>query len=124
MRLPSDNVEAAGARAALRGLNVTWLGHSTFSMASRTGVRLLFDPFITNNPACPPAATRVGAVDLMLITHGHPDHCEDAVAIARETGATVVASPELCGWLERQGVRHSRPMNIGGRQRVSGLDVA
>jgi L-ascorbate metabolism protein UlaG (beta-lactamase superfamily) len=60
----------------------------------------------------------------MLITHGHSDHCEDAAAIARETGTTVVASPELCAWLERQGVRHVRPMNIGGRQRLSGLDIA
>ena len=59
----------------------------------------------------------------MLITHGHSDHCEDAVTIARETGATVVASPELASWLERQGVKHLRPMNIGGRQHLSGLDI-
>ena len=64
-----------------------WLGHSTFRVTSRKGVRLLFDPFLTNNPSCPPAAKRVGTVDLMLITHGHSDHCEDAAAIARETGA-------------------------------------
>ena len=93
-------------------------------MTTATGVRLLFDPFLTNNPSCPSSAKRIAAVDLMLITHGHSDHCEDAVSIARETGATVVASPELTAWLERQGVKHVRPMNIGGRQRVSGLDIA
>ena len=49
------------SRAALRGLKVTWLGHSTFLMTSPKGVRLLFDPFLTNNPSCPPAAKRVGA---------------------------------------------------------------
>jgi L-ascorbate metabolism protein UlaG (beta-lactamase superfamily) len=124
MRLPSAESNPAASRAALRGLKVTWLGHSTFLMTSPKGVRLLFDPFLTSNPSCPPSAKRVGGVDLMLISHGHSDHCEDAAMIARETGATVVASPELAGWLERQGVKHLRPMNIGGRQRLSGLDIA
>ncbi len=123
MRLPSAEPRAVLPHA-LHGLKVTWLGHSTFLIASPKGVRVLFDPFLTNNPACPPAARRVAAVDLILITHGHSDHCEDAAAIARETGATVVASPELTGWLERQGTKHLRPMNIGGRQQLSGIDIA
>lgn len=124
MRLPPADGHPVSSRAVLRGLTVKWLGHSTFLMTSPKGVRLLFDPFLTNNPSCPPAAKRVGAINLILITHGHFDHCEDAVAIARETDATVVASPELAGWLERQGAKHLRPMNIGGRQRLSGLDIA
>jgi L-ascorbate metabolism protein UlaG (beta-lactamase superfamily) len=124
MRLPSAGADSASSRAALRGLKVTWLGHSTFLMTSPKGVRLLFDPFLTNNPSCPQTSKRVGAVDLILITHGHSDHCEDAATIARETGATVVASPELAGWLERQGAKHLRPMNIGGRQYLSGLGIA
>jgi L-ascorbate metabolism protein UlaG (beta-lactamase superfamily) len=124
MRLPSADANSISSREALRGLKVTWLGHSTFLMASPKGVRLLFDPFLTNNPSCPQAAKRVGAVDLILITHGHSDHCEDAATIARETGATVVASPELAGWLERQGAKHLRPMNIGGRQSLSGIEIA
>jgi L-ascorbate metabolism protein UlaG (beta-lactamase superfamily) len=124
MRLPSADADSASSRAALGGLKVTWLGHSTFLMTSPKGVRLMFDPFLTNNPSCPQTAKRAGAVDLILITHGHSDHCEDAAAIARETGATVVASPELAGWLERQGVKHLRPMNVGGRQHLSGLEIA
>jgi L-ascorbate metabolism protein UlaG (beta-lactamase superfamily) len=124
MRLPSADAGSTSTPEALRGLSVTWLGHSTFLMTSGKGVRLLLDPFLTNNPSCPPAAKRIGPVQLILITHGHSDHCEDAALIARETGATVVASPELAGWLERQGVKHLRPMNIGGRQRLSGLDIA
>jgi L-ascorbate metabolism protein UlaG (beta-lactamase superfamily) len=123
MRLPSDNADSAGSHPALGGLKVTWLGHSTFLLTSPKGVRVLFDPFLANNPSCPPAATRIGPVDLVLVTHGHADHCEDAATIARETGATVVASPELAAWLERQGAKHVRPMNIGGRQQLSGLGI-
>lgn len=124
MRLPSADANSAAPNGALRGLKVSWLGHSTFLMTSPKGVRLLFDPFLTNNPSCPPAAKRITAVDLILVTHGHSDHCEDAAAVARETGATVVASPELAAWLEKHGVKHVRPMNIGGRQTLSGLDIA
>ena len=36
---------------------ITWLGHSTFVMTSPKGVRVLFDPFVTNNPSCPPATS-------------------------------------------------------------------
>ncbi len=124
MRLPAADPNPIASREALRGLKVTWLGHATLLVVSPKGIRVLLDPFLTNNPSCPVAAKRVGAIDLMLVTHGHADHCEDAVAVARDTGATVVASPELSGWLERQGVKHLRAMNIGGRQRLSGLEIA
>jgi L-ascorbate metabolism protein UlaG (beta-lactamase superfamily) len=124
MRLPSADANSARSRGALHGLKVTWFGHSTFLMTTAQGVRVLFDPFLTNNPSCPASAKRTTTADLILISHGHSDHCEDAVGIARETGATVVASPELAVWLERQGVKHLRPMNIGGTQRISKLDIA
>ena len=101
-----------------------WFGHATFLLTLPKGLRLLFDPFLTNNPACPASAKRVGPVDLILITHGHADHCEDAASVGRESGATVVTSPEVAGWLERQGLKHLRPMNIGGRQIISGVEIA
>ncbi len=123
MRLPAADPDPVVSRAALKGLKVKWLGHATLLVTSPKGVRLLIDPFLTNNPSCPASAKRVGAVDLLLVTHGHSDHCEDAVAVARESGATVVASPELTGWLERQGVKHLRPMNLGGRQNLLGLQI-
>jgi L-ascorbate metabolism protein UlaG (beta-lactamase superfamily) len=124
MRLPSADGTSGDSRAALPGLSVTWFGHSTFLMTTAQGVRVLFDPFLMNNPACPPSAKRLSNADLILISHGHSDHCEDAVSIARETGAAVIASPELAAWLERQGVKHVRAMNVGGKQRLSGIEIA
>jgi L-ascorbate metabolism protein UlaG (beta-lactamase superfamily) len=124
MRLPSSDADRAVHHSKLRGLKLQWFGHATFLITSSKGMRLLFDPFLTNNPACPPSARRVTGVDVMLITHGHADHCEDAASIGRDTGATVIASPELAGWLERQGLKHLRPMNIGGRQIISGVSIS
>ena len=124
MRLPAADSSLLASAAHLKAVKVTWLGHATFVVTSPKGIRILFDPFIANNPSCPPGAKRVGAIDLILVTHGHFDHCEDAARIARETSATVVASPELAAWVERQGVKHVRPMNIGGRQQLSGMEIA
>jgi L-ascorbate metabolism protein UlaG (beta-lactamase superfamily) len=123
MRLPSSDAATSGRSASLFGLKLMWLGHSTFLATSPKGVRVLFDPWITTNPSCPPSARKPGAVDLMLISHGHSDHCEDAVSVARDTGATVVAPFELVSSLERQGVKNTRPMNIGGRQSIHGIDI-
>jgi L-ascorbate metabolism protein UlaG (beta-lactamase superfamily) len=124
MRLPAAEPNLAGSRAALRDLKITWFGHATLLVVSPKGVRVLVDPFFTNNPSCPPESKRGVGADIILVTHGHADHCEDAASIARESGATVVASPELAGWLERQSAKHIRAMNIGGRQTVSGLQIA
>ena len=121
MRLPAT--EAPRSPSSLQGLKVTWLGHATFLMTSSRGARVLFDPWLTTNPSTPAAARRLGFVDLILISHGHSDHCDDAVSLARETGATVVAPYELVTWLERQGVKNGRAMNVGGRQVIDGLEI-
>ena len=34
-------------------MEIRWLGHSAFQLISDEGVKILVDPFISNNPACP-----------------------------------------------------------------------
>jgi L-ascorbate metabolism protein UlaG (beta-lactamase superfamily) len=122
MQLPSSTPETAMPGTKDR-VSATWFGHSTFLLRSPNGVRLLFDPWVTTNPSCPEEAKKIGAVDLMLVTHGHQDHCGDAVSLGRATGATVVAPYELAEWLQRQGLKNVKAMNIGGRQTLHGLDI-
>ena len=83
----------------------------------------MVDPWLAGNPACPDALKKPPKVDLILVTHGHRDHMDDAVAVARESGAPVVAIPELCDWLGRKGIANLAPMNKGGSQQVAGLTV-
>ena len=49
----------------------------------------------------------------MLLTHGHADHVGDTVAIAKRTGAPVVAITELAGELGEEGVEVV-DCNLGG----------
>jgi L-ascorbate metabolism protein UlaG (beta-lactamase superfamily) len=91
---------------------VQWLGHAC-SLIESGGQRILIDPFLTGNPAAATTADKVQA-DFILISHGHGDHVGDAVAIAKRTGATVIANYEISLWLEKQGLKKAHGMQHGG----------
>jgi L-ascorbate metabolism protein UlaG (beta-lactamase superfamily) len=92
--------------------SLTWLGHGAWQLDA-AGKRVLVDPFLTDNPAAAVEADAVDA-DFILVSHGHGDHIGDTVAIARRTGALVVANYEITEWLGKQGVSKAHPMNTGG----------
>ena len=105
----------------MQRLAITWLGHSTFILRTPGGKRLLFDPWLRTNPACPDAHKKPPKVDLILVSHGHGDHMEDLVLCARDSGATVVGVYELCEWLGRKGIQNVAPMNRGGSVEAAGV---
>jgi L-ascorbate metabolism protein UlaG (beta-lactamase superfamily) len=90
----------------------TWLGHAT-QLLDVNGKKVLVDPFFAGNPAAPMTADQVSP-DFILVSHGHGDHVGDAVAIAKRTGALVIANFEIANWFERQGVSNVHAQHIGG----------
>ena len=104
-------------------LSFTWLGHATFTFRTPGDKRIIMDPWVSTNPMCPDSARHVGALDLMLITHGHGDHTADAVSIGRSSGAHVVAPFELAVWLQKKGLQHVTGMNPGGTLHMLGLSI-
>jgi L-ascorbate metabolism protein UlaG (beta-lactamase superfamily) len=104
-------------------LSFTWLGHATFLFQSPGGRRIVVDPWITGNPSSPEAAKKLGALDLMLISHGHQDHTGDAVVLARSSGAHVVAPYEIAVWLQGKGLQAVTGMNHGGTVHLLGLSI-
>jgi L-ascorbate metabolism protein UlaG (beta-lactamase superfamily) len=107
----------------MASFSFTWLGHATFLFQSPGGKRIIVDPWMTGNPSSPESARKLGALDLMLITHGHGDHTADAVPVARASGAQVVAPYEVSVWLQKKGLQNVVGMNPGGTLRVHGLAV-
>ena len=104
------------------GGKVTWLGHAAILLESPEGKRIAIDPWIGNNPKFPEGFD-YGRLDVVAATHGHFDHFgEDGIALAKRSGATVVAIFELALHCGANGVQKVSGMNKGGSQRVAGVE--
>lgn len=100
-------------------LVVKYLGHATFLFTTPAGKRLLIDPWVRNNPACPDGDKQLDSLDTMLITHAHFDHAQDAVELAQEHHPEIGCILEIADWLGRRGVQKTNPMNKGGTQQLN-----
>ncbi len=94
-------------------MKVTYYGHSCFSVEVQDK-QLLFDPFISKNELAKNIDPSTLQPDFILLSHGHFDHVDDAVAIAKQSGAEIIATFEVATWMENQGIVNVHPMNTGG----------
>jgi L-ascorbate metabolism protein UlaG (beta-lactamase superfamily) len=92
-------------------MDIRFLGHAAFSISDGQDT-VVVDPFLTGNPKAAVSADDVEATTVLL-THGHADHIGDTVAIAKRTGAPVVAIVELANEIGEEGVEVFDP-NLGG----------
>ncbi len=100
-------------------MEIRWLTHSAFEIISDEGIKILIDPFISNNPACVIPVEEVDA-DIICVTHGHSDHFGDTMEIANKSGALVITNHEISLFLNEQGIE-SVGMNIGGSVFAKGI---
>jgi L-ascorbate metabolism protein UlaG (beta-lactamase superfamily) len=107
----------------MAALAITWYGHATFVVTTPGGKRIVFDPWLTGNPKTPSGA-RIDKADVICVTHGHSDHTGDVVAIARATGAPVVAVFELGNYFRGKGLKDVVDMGVGGTVDLKGLKIS
>jgi L-ascorbate metabolism protein UlaG (beta-lactamase superfamily) len=81
----------AGTALAQSGkTEVLWVAHSTFRITTPGGKVIVIDPWIRTNPKTPPQFKELhalGKVDLILVTHAHFDHFNDAPDLAKMNDA-------------------------------------
>lgn len=94
-------------------MKATYYGQSTL-MIETAGKKLLFDPFITPNPAAADIDITALQPDYILVSHGHGDHVTDLLAVQKSSNAKVICIAEIGDWLNGQGIENVHPMNIGG----------
>ena len=90
-----------------------FLGHACFMLCEGKDA-VIIDPFLSGNPI---AATTVDQIRCqhVLVSHGHDDHLGDAVNIARQNSALVIATAEIARACGEKGVS-AHAMHIGGRR--------
>lgn len=99
-------------------MKFTYYGHSCF-LVEINGKKILFDPFITANELAKHIDINQIECDYIAISHGHFDHIADALSIAKRTNATVICAYEIYEWFQKQGLTNLRPMNTGGKWKIS-----
>jgi L-ascorbate metabolism protein UlaG (beta-lactamase superfamily) len=106
-------------------MQIQYLGHAAFKLTTGDAV-VLFDPFLTGNPRFTGDRDAVIAgTTHVLLTHAHNDHFGDTFDIVEQTGAMLVASPEICDFVEatRPGAR-VHGLGIGGSRDFGAFSVS
>lgn len=101
-------------------------GNSTYLGSAGQGI--LVDAGIADRSLAAALAGQnieIGQLQAVLITHEHTDHVRGLNRFLQRTGAEVVASPAVLGWLERQGMLPpgTRVRAAEGPFEVAGIQV-
>ncbi len=95
-------------------MKCSWHGHSVVMIETINNYNLIIDPFINGNETTDLSVDEI-KVDYVLLTHAHNDHVGDAVEIAKNNNAPIIAIVELADFLSQFGVE-TIGMNLGGTQ--------
>ena len=111
-------------------VDVLWTGQSAMRITTPGGKVIEIDPFITKNPKTPPAwkdLSKLGHLDVILVTHGHPDHVGDTFELSKMNDAKVFAPAGLQDTFTTLNLlppERAPKMNKGGTVHPLGPDIA
>jgi L-ascorbate metabolism protein UlaG (beta-lactamase superfamily) len=102
--------QAAESSVVVRpALDLTFVGHATV-LIEAAGIRILTDPFLRQQlgplvrHGPPPSLDTLGDVDMIVISHGHPDHF-DLASLGAVAGRPLVVLPRGLAARARRAVR-------------------
>jgi len=93
-------------------MKLKYFSHSSFQITTDSGLVILIDPFLDDNPTSPVKSDDVSA-DFIILTHAHGDHVGDSFKIAKRTDPLFICVNELADYCSEKGFR-AHNMHIGG----------
>lgn len=104
---------------------IKFLGIAAFQITTSKGKEILIDPYISENSAAPYGIEDLKAVDLILVSHGAPDHIGDAETITKRFNAPVICGGDVKEYLLEKGVPSSLLIELvwGLTIEVAGIQV-
>lgn len=125
--MPAQGQDAANAPGKTQ---ILWLGQSAMRITTPGGKVIQIDPFITKNPKTPAAwkdLSKLGHLDLLLVTHGHLDHVGDTFELSKTNNIKVYAPAGLEDTFTTLGLlppERAPKMSKGGTVHPLGPDIA
>jgi len=110
----------AGAANAQGKAELLWYSQAAFKLTTPGGKVIMIDPWIMGATKIPPELkdlSKIGKVDLILVTHGHGDHLGDAMEISKTNNVPIWAPAGLNQTLATLGLM---PANLVPRMNKGG----
>jgi L-ascorbate metabolism protein UlaG (beta-lactamase superfamily) len=110
-------------------VEILWLGQSAMRITTVQGKVIVIDPWLKGNPKTPAEwkdLSKLGKVDLILVTHGHGDHVGDTAELAKMNNAPVWSPAGLQDTFITLGILPAElapRMNKGGTITPLGPDI-
>jgi L-ascorbate metabolism protein UlaG (beta-lactamase superfamily) len=107
-----------------KGNQITYFGHSTFSLTTASRQVALIDPWVMTNPWCPEQLKKMERLDSIFLSHAHSDHLGDLLELAKQHKPKIAAMFETCLWIESKGFADETcPMGKGGSQKIGEFEI-
>lgn len=94
-------------------MQIHYYGHSTFLVETK-GIKLLFDPFITDNEKASHINIEDISADFILVSHGHGDHIADVEGVAKRCESKIITNYEINNHFSAKGL-DCHPLSHGGK---------
>ncbi len=100
-------------------------GVAAYEIVTSSGMRILCDPFLDQNPGALTKSSDFDKVDLVVVSHAAFDHLGDTDKIAARYGCPVVCGGEVKAWLMDRGIpaNQIRATTWGIRVKVAGIEI-
>lgn len=107
-------------------VEIRYLGVAAFEITTEKDMKILIDPFITDNSWCPIKIEDIKRTDLVLVSHSSFDHLGDTFEIIKKTGATLVCGADIAAMATKKGISEENIDQInpfGGLIEIGGIKV-